>query len=89
MKLKVLAGASDQNYFVYLLAEKKYKGEKDFRADWEECYTEVGKLDLASTGRCLWLKNVRRWRYEAQYRLMGKRGWKIKEVPHDFSVVLP
>lgn len=76
----MIAETSDSEYQAVITAEKKKATIEDFNKNWEECYKEVCKIDFYTNpaNTC-----------EEQYRLMKKRGWKIRELPLENKVTLP
>jgi hypothetical protein len=79
-KFTMIAQTSDGEYSEVISAEHPKKNLKQFDKDWVICYDKVCKIDFAKNpvNSC-----------EEQYRLMGKRGWKIERIETEDSVTLP
>jgi hypothetical protein len=79
-KFMVKAATSDDEYSTVLSVQHPKKDVKQFNKDWADCSEKVCKIDFTvnPVNTC-----------EEQYRLMGKRGWKIKELSLENPVTLP
>jgi hypothetical protein len=79
-KFTMIAETSDGEYKAVITAEAKYKSLYQFNKDWGECSEKVCSIDFSKNpvNTC-----------EEQYRLMKKRGWKIKEIALEEPVTLP
>lgn len=71
MKFYVHAETSDREFTVTLSVSHPKKDLKQFQKDWAKCSEKVCAIDYTvnPVNTC-----------EEQYRLMKKRGWKIKEL---------
>lgn len=79
-KFILKAETSDGEYSTVLSVQHPKKDVKQFNKDWADCSEKVCEIDFTvnPVNTC-----------EEQYRLMGKRGWKIKELHLENPVTLP
>lgn len=79
-KYMMKAETSDGQYTTVISAQHAMKNIKQFNKDWGKCHDKVCEIDFTKNpvNTC-----------EEQYRLMGKLGWDIQELPLEDTVTLP